>query len=106
MHYKVGAQIVSFADDRISSVEGFTVNTPEKIKSEDFDALLVSPGWREDHPLIRLAKSEGKAILNEVDLAWAIKNEINPAKNGWHLLARMARQQQLRWSHTSLQQRG
>jgi UDP-N-acetylmuramoylalanine--D-glutamate ligase len=70
--------VVSFADDRITSVEGFVVNIPTKIKSGDFDALLVSPGWREDHPLIRLAKSEGKAILNEVDLAWAIKSEINP----------------------------
>jgi len=71
---------VFFADDRITSVDGFTVNTPEKIKGEDFDALLVSPGWREDHPLIRLARSEGKAILNEVDLAWALKNEINPGQ--------------------------
>ena len=74
-----GATVV-FADDRITSVEDFTVKTPEKIKSEDFDTLLVSPGWREDHPLICLAKSEGKAILNEVDLAWAIKNEINPGQ--------------------------
>jgi UDP-N-acetylmuramoylalanine--D-glutamate ligase len=74
-----GASVV-FADDRITSVEGFTVNTPNKIKGEDFDALLVSPGWREDHPLIRLARSEGKAILNEVDLAWALKNEINPGQ--------------------------
>jgi UDP-N-acetylmuramoylalanine--D-glutamate ligase len=71
---------VSFADDLITSVEGFTVKIPAEIKSEDFDALLVSPGWREDHPLIRLAKSEGKAILNEVDLAWAIKNEMNPSQ--------------------------
>jgi UDP-N-acetylmuramoylalanine--D-glutamate ligase len=71
---------VSFADDRIRDVEGFIVSAPENVKSEDFDALLVSPGWREDHPLIRLAKSEGKAILNEIDLAWAIKNEINPGQ--------------------------
>jgi UDP-N-acetylmuramoylalanine--D-glutamate ligase len=71
---------VSFADDRIRDVEGFIVSTPENIKAEDFDALLVSPGWREDHPLIRLARSEGKAILNEIDLAWAIKNEINPGQ--------------------------
>jgi UDP-N-acetylmuramoylalanine--D-glutamate ligase len=71
---------VSFADDRIRDVEGFLVSTPENIKADDFDALLVSPGWREDHPLIRLAKSEGKAILNEIDLAWAIKNEINPGQ--------------------------
>lgn len=71
---------VSFVDDRITSVEGFDVTTPNQVKAEDFDALLVSPGWREDHPLIQLAKSEGKAILNEVDLAWAVKNEINPGQ--------------------------
>jgi UDP-N-acetylmuramoylalanine--D-glutamate ligase len=71
---------ISFVDDRITSVEGFDVTTPNQVKAEDFDALLVSPGWREDHPLIQLAKSEGKAILNEVDLAWAVKNEINPAQ--------------------------
>ena len=71
---------VRFADDRISAVEGFHVSTPASIKGADFDALLVSPGWREDHPLILLAKSEGKAILNEVDFAWFIKNEINPGQ--------------------------
>lgn len=71
---------VSFVDDRITSVEGFHVTTPKQVKAEEFDALLVSPGWREDHPLIQLARREGKAILNEVDLAWAVKNEINPGQ--------------------------
>ena len=72
--------VVLFADDRISTVEGFEVRLPEKFESDDFDALLVSPGWREDHPLILLARREGKAILNEIDLAWALKNEINPGQ--------------------------
>lgn len=72
--------LVSFADDRVTSAEGFQIRTPDKYKADEFDALLVSPGWREDHPLIQLAKSEGKAILNEVDLAWSIKNEINPGQ--------------------------
>lgn len=72
--------IVSFVDDRITSVEGFDVKSPDKVRAEDFDALMVSPGWREDHLLIQLARSEGKAILNEVDFAWAIKNEVNPGQ--------------------------
>lgn len=69
---------VFFADDRITAVEGYEVRAPGQFKSDEFDALLVSPGWRVDHPLIVLAKSEGKAILNEIDLAWSIKNESNP----------------------------
>lgn len=71
---------VCFADDRTTKIEGFKVYLPVSIKAEDFDAVLVSPGWREDHPLIQLAKKAGKAILNEVDLAWSIKNEINPGQ--------------------------
>lgn len=71
---------VYFADDRAIEVEGFEVRTSTDFKGDEFDALLVSPGWREDHPLILLAKNEGKAILNEIDLAWAIKNEINPGQ--------------------------
>lgn len=67
-----------FADERTLAVDGFEVRTPERYQSSDFDALLVSPGWREDHPLILLAKSAGIPVLNEIDLAWAIKNEINP----------------------------
>ena len=71
---------VCFADDRAIEVEGFEVRSPTNFKGDEFDALLVSPGWREDHPLILLAKNEGKAILNEIDLAWAVKNEINPGQ--------------------------
>lgn len=72
--------LVAFADDRTLTVDGFEVRRPEQYQSDEFDALLVSPGWREDHPLIERAKSAGKSILNEIDLAWAIKNEINPTQ--------------------------
>jgi UDP-N-acetylmuramoylalanine--D-glutamate ligase len=72
-----GAEVI-FADEKITSVEGFLVKHPSEITADLFDSLLVSPGWREDHPLIQLARSSKKEILNEIDFAWHLKNERNP----------------------------
>ncbi len=69
-----GAEIV-YADEKITSLEGFTVRHPSAVSSTDFDALMVSPGWREDHPLVMDFRSHGKDILNEIDFAWSIRNE-------------------------------
>lgn len=74
--------IVSFVDEKVSTVEGFQVTTPEKVSSDDFDALLVSPGWRESNPIVLLARNEGKDILNEIDFAWFLKQERYP-KQKW-----------------------
>ncbi len=43
---------VCFADEKVVEVEGFTVFRPEDVSIQDFDALMVSPGWREDHLLV------------------------------------------------------
>ena len=74
---KKGAHIV-FADEKIDSVEAFEVRKPNEINPADFDAIMVSPGWRDDHPLILLARSHEKEILNEIDFAWSVKNEQAP----------------------------
>jgi UDP-N-acetylmuramoylalanine--D-glutamate ligase len=70
--------IVTFADEKVREIEGFEVKNPGDISGDAFDALMVSPGWREDHPLIKLARNEKKPILNEIDFAWHIKSEKNP----------------------------
>ncbi|CAN2195368.1 MurD UDP-N-acetylmuramoylalanine-D-glutamate ligase [Candidatus Nanopelagicaceae bacterium] len=69
---------VAFADEKVQQVEGFSVSTPDQIPIENFDALMVSPGWREDHPLVLAAREHGKDILNEVDFAFSVKSEIAP----------------------------
>lgn len=51
---------------------------PESININDFDAVVVSPGWRPNHPLIEAALRSNCEILNEVDLAWQIRSEIAP----------------------------
>ncbi|CAB4882553.1 unannotated protein [freshwater metagenome] len=70
--------LVTFADEKVGAVEGFEVKLPSEITEDDFDLLMISPGWREDHPLVTLARSASKPILNEVDFAWTLKTEINP----------------------------
>ncbi|CAN2192688.1 MurD UDP-N-acetylmuramoylalanine-D-glutamate ligase [Candidatus Nanopelagicaceae bacterium] len=74
-----GADVI-FADEKVLEVEGFLVKKPELISADSFDYLMVSPGWREDHPLVITARSAGKIILNEVDFAWSLKVEKNPSQ--------------------------
>ena len=74
-----GAEVF-FADEKVGQVEDFEVKRPEEIVPSEFDALMVSPGWREDHPLVRLARDNGKEILNEVDFAWSLKKENMPGQ--------------------------
>ena len=51
---------------------------PETINLANFDAVVISPGWRQDHPLVAQVLSSNLHILNEIDLAWQIRTEIAP----------------------------
>ena len=69
---KKGA-VVTLVDEKETQIEGFNLITPAEIVMEDYEQLLVSPGWREDHLLIESARRAGLYILNEVDLAWSLR---------------------------------
>jgi UDP-N-acetylmuramoylalanine--D-glutamate ligase len=70
--------VISIADDQISSVDGFDVANSKSYDVKNFDAVIVSPGWRPDHPLIIDATSAGIKIMNEIDLAWILRAELAP----------------------------
>lgn len=76
---KRGADVL-FADEKVKEVEGFRVLHPSEVSEDLFDALMISPGWREDHELIAKARKFDKKILNEIDFAWHLKNEIHPSQ--------------------------
>jgi len=76
---KRGAEI-SFADDQVAEVVGFEVAPSSTYKATNFDALVVSPGWKSDHPLIAQAIASGIELLNEVDLAWQLRGELAPSQ--------------------------
>ncbi len=67
--------VVTLVDEKVTSLEGFSVITPDAVDFSNFDLLLVSPGWREDHPVVLAARSARIALINEVDLAWSLKPE-------------------------------
>ncbi|CAB4943956.1 unannotated protein [freshwater metagenome] len=76
---KRGAQI-SLADDLVSDVSDFKVAPCSSYNAANFDLLLVSPGWKPEHPLIIEAQNSGVELLNEVDLAWQLRAELVPSQ--------------------------
>ena len=65
--------VVTIVDEKVTELDDFTIITPERVKFSNFDLLLVSPGWREDHPVVVAARAARIALINEVDLAWSLK---------------------------------
>ena len=71
---------VTIVDDTVTLDSEFSILKPAAIKVSDFDFLLISPGWKESHPLIQQAQAAQITLLNEIDLAWAIKEERSPGQ--------------------------
>ena len=76
---KRGAK-VSLADDVVTEVQGFSVSPTDHFNASEFDALVVSPGWKSDHKLISDAEKSGVQLWNEVDLAWQLRAELVPSQ--------------------------
>lgn len=70
--------LVSLADDAVTEVDGFSVAITSSYSAVNFDALVISPGWKSDHNLILEAEKSGVALWNEVDLAWKLRAELVP----------------------------
>jgi UDP-N-acetylmuramoylalanine--D-glutamate ligase len=67
--------IVSIADDNASDAI-----KPEAVELRNFDAVVISPGWRQDHPLVMKVLASDLNIINEIDLAWQIRAEVAPGQ--------------------------
>ena len=72
--------VVSIADENPAAQSEHVVIEAKNVIIKDFDSVVVSPGWRQDHSLVVAATGAGLTLLNEVDLAWQIKSEIAPAQ--------------------------
>lgn len=71
---------VTLVDETEVSNNEFHVIKPTEVNISEFDFVLISPGWKEAHPLIAQAKAAQITLLNEIDLAWALKEERSPAQ--------------------------
>ena len=74
-----GASIL-FADDQVESIEGFKVLKSDQIEVDGFSFIVISPGWKESHPLIVKATAAGIRLVNEIDLAWSFRAELVPGQ--------------------------
>ena len=70
--------LISIADDQVSAVDGFDVAPSKSFDVKNFDAVMVSPGWKPDHRLVSNSIAAGVKIMNEIDLAWALKMDLAP----------------------------
>ena len=64
---------VTLIDENKGSTEEFPVVHPDSITITNFDRLLISPGWRDNHPVIQAARAAKVPLINEVDYAWSVK---------------------------------
>lgn len=71
---------ITVVDDNYGDDAGYEVLTSTSVSATDFDYVLTSPGWKATHPLIIQAVQEGIPLLNEIDLAWEIRQELSPGQ--------------------------
>ena len=67
-----GAKI-TLADDNAAEA-----TKPSDVKLDIFDAVVISPGWRQNHPLVQQILKSGIDLLNEIDIAWDLRSKRAP----------------------------
>jgi UDP-N-acetylmuramoylalanine--D-glutamate ligase len=71
---------VTLVDESIATNAEFSIVQPSAVIVSEYDFVLISPGWKESHPLIQQARAAEVTLLNEIDLAWAFKEERSPGQ--------------------------
>ncbi len=53
---------------------------PEEVDVNNFDAAVISPGWRQDHPLVAKILNSSLELCNEIDIAWNLRSLRAPSQ--------------------------
>ena len=53
---------------------------PGEVNLQNFDAAVISPGWRQDHPLVVKILNSSLELFNEIDLAWNLRTVRAPGQ--------------------------
>jgi UDP-N-acetylmuramoylalanine--D-glutamate ligase len=73
----MGAEVSIYDENESSSFE-FSRVTINELSNINWAAAVVSPGWRPSHPVIADLRNREIPLLNEIDLAWEIKQQVAP----------------------------
>ena len=71
---------VTLVDESVTASQEFLIIKPSEVNVTDYDYILISPGWKESHPLIAQARTADITLLNEIDLAWELRQERAPGQ--------------------------
>jgi UDP-N-acetylmuramoylalanine--D-glutamate ligase len=69
-----GAKVTLVDDNAADAVK------PEAVDVQNFDAAVISPGWRQDHPLVVKVLNGSLELLNEIDIAWNLRTVRAPGQ--------------------------
>ena len=69
-----GAKATLVDDNSVDAVK------PEAVDVQNFDAAVISPGWRQDHPLVIKILNSSLELLNEIDIAWNLRSLRAPSQ--------------------------
>ena len=69
-----GAKVTLTDDNSADAVK------PEAVDLQNFDAAVISPGWRQDHPLVVKILNSSLELLNEIDIAWNLRTLRAPSQ--------------------------
>jgi UDP-N-acetylmuramoylalanine--D-glutamate ligase len=71
-------QLLDVIEDALDSV-------PSELDAFDPELIVVSPGFRPDHPILGWAADRGTAIWVDIELAWRVRDKVEPAAE-WILI--------------------
>jgi UDP-N-acetylmuramoylalanine--D-glutamate ligase len=77
--------LIGIADDKKINDNSLRTYQSDEVEVSDWDKVVVSPGWKPDHPLIKKFIAAGTDLTNEIDLAWQIK-EVEAPHQRWFAL--------------------
>jgi UDP-N-acetylmuramoylalanine--D-glutamate ligase len=66
--------LVTMVDEKVTELDDFNIISVQAADLSQYDLLMVSPGWRDDHPIVIAAHKHQIPIINEIDFAWSLKS--------------------------------
>lgn len=73
----LGAEIHIFDDNQSANADERFISLKSALEGA-WSFAVVSPGWRQDHPLTAHLMNQDTRVLSEIDLAWLLRSELLP----------------------------
>ena len=61
-------------------IEGALEEPPQQLLDLDPQLVIVSPGFRPDHPVLQWAEQRGTAVWGDIELAWRVRDKVKTAE--------------------------